>query len=151
MNARLQLNRWLPLALFAGAALLSAWLWPAGPAASSPPELALPGGLNGRTLLSSAAALTLRVAAPEAQDVEWRLDGWRVGTAAELVLPPIASGDHALSLTYRDAGGQLYAVNTVVRVLPPEQYGAVVMAIQAAVSLPLWVEDDAVYLPLVER
>jgi len=155
MNARLQLNRWLPQALFVGAALLSAALAPAlfpGWWPSQPAEAALPGGLMGPTLLQTGEPLELRVAgAPASQTVEWRLDGRRVGTNPTLTLARVAAGDHALSLTYRDAEGQLYAVNTVVRVLPPDQYGSVLMAIQAAISLPLWEEDDPVYLPLVER
>jgi hypothetical protein len=155
MNARLRLKRWLPQALFVGAALLSAWLAPdlfPGWLPSRPAEAALPGGLAGRTLLQAGEPLDLRLAgALDAQAVEWRLDGRRVGTAPALTLARVAAGDHALSLTYRDALGQLYAVSTVVRVLPPEQYGAVVTAIQAAISLPLWEEDDAVFLPVVER
>ena len=155
MYARLNFNRWLPPALFVGAALLSAALAPAlfpGWWPSRPVEAALPGGLIGRILLQTGEPLELRAAgAPEASAVEWRLDGRRVGTAPALALGRVAAGDHALSLTYRDAGGQLYAVNTVVRVLPPEQYGPVLMAIQAAISLPLWEEDEPVYLPLVER
>jgi hypothetical protein len=150
MNANMHFNRWLPQALFVGAALLSAWLAPVW--AAGPPEAALPAGLNGRTLLPSNEPLELRVAgAPAAQAVEWRLDGRRVGTAEALTLRRVAAGDHALRLTYRDAGGQLYAVNTMVRVLPPEQYVLALEAIQAAITLPLFEEDDSTFLPLIER
>lgn len=155
MNARPRVHRWLPQALFIGAALLSSALAPAmfpGWMASQPAEAALPGGLTGRTLLQAGEPLRLQVAgAPGGSAVSWRLDGRRVGTAAELVLPRVASGDHALSLSYRDAGGRLYAVNTVIRVLSPEQYGLVVTAIQAAITLPLWEEDESVYLPLIDH
>ncbi len=57
-------KRWFLLALFLGSALLSAWLSPAlssgwSRAASGPPETALPGGMNGRTLLRSDEARAL--------------------------------------------------------------------------------------------
>ena len=150
-------KRWIPLALFLGATLLSAWLSPAlwlgrGRAASGPPESVLPGGMNGTTLLRSGEALDVKVgSAPSAYDIEWMLDGRMVGKAPDLHLQSLRNGEHILSLTYRDTQDRLYAATSLVRVLEPEPYAIQAAAIQAAISLPLWDEDSQIYLPLIRR
>ena len=157
MSRNWRYKRWFPLMLFFGAALLSAWLSSAlwlGPtgAAAGPLENALPGGLNGRTLLRSGEALDVKVApAPGIHAVAWALDGRRVGHAPELYLEHIRNGEHTLSLVYRDAQGQLYAVTSLVRVLEPDDYALLVDAVHAAITLPLWEEDAPIYLPFIRR
>lgn len=153
----MRVQRWIPQALFVGAALLSAWLSPVLPSgfsahAPNPLDIALLGGLNGRTLLRSNEALEMKIAnVPDAHEVMWQLDGRPVGHSSVLHLAHVDDGDHLLSLTYRDAEDRLFAVNTTVRVLPPEAYDLVTAAIQSAIALPLWAEDEQVYLPSVVR
>ncbi len=153
----MRLNRWFPLMLFLGAALLSAWLSSAfwlrpTRAEVGPLEKALPGGLNGRTLLRSGEALDVVVAAePGAHAVAWALDGRRVGHAPELHLEQIRNGEYTLSLVYRDDKGQLYSATSLVRVLEPDNFALLVDAVHAAITLPLWEEDAPIYLPFIRR
>jgi hypothetical protein len=153
----MQPKRWILLALFLGAALLSAWLSPPfssgwGKAASGPPETVLPGGMNGRTLLRSDEALDVKVAGvPGAHDIAWMLDGRRVGKAPDLHLQHLRDGEHILRLTYRDAQDRLFAATSLVRVLEAEPYAIQLATIQAAIYLPLWEEDFQDYLPIVRR
>ena len=61
----MQPKRWILLALFLGAALISAWLFPSlslgwGQAASAQPETVLPDGINGSLLLRSGEALDVK-------------------------------------------------------------------------------------------
>ncbi len=150
-------KRWILLALFLGPALLSAWLSPAlssgwSRAASGPPETALPGGMNGRTLLRSDEALDMKVGgAPGAHEIEWMLDGRTVGKDPDLHLQHLRNGEHILSLTYRDSQNQLFAATGQVRVLEAGPYAIQMAAIQAAISLPLWEEDNQVFLPLIHH
>jgi hypothetical protein len=147
----------MPLALFLGATLFSAWFFPVfslgqSSAAFSPPETALPGGMNGRTLLQSGEALDVKVAGvSDAHDIRWMLDGRLVGKAAELHVSHLKNGEHALSLTYRDSQNQLFAAASLVRVLEAGPYAVQVLAIQAAISLPLLQEDDQIFLPLIRN
>ncbi len=150
-------KRWIPLALFLGAALLSTWFSPAlssgwSTAASGPPETARPGGMNGRTLLRSGEALDVKVGGvPDAHDIQWMLDGRTVGKAPDLHLPHLQDGEHNLSLTFLDSQDQLFAATTRVRVLEPGPFAIQAAAVQAAISLPLWEDDSEVYLPLVRH
>jgi hypothetical protein len=150
-------KRWIPLSLFLGAALLSAWLSPPlslgwGRADSSPSETALPGGISGKTLLRSGEALDVKVAgAPGVHDIQWALDGRGVGKAYALHLGQLQDGEHVLRLTYRDARGQLFAATTQVRVLEAGPYAVELATIQSAITLPLWEEDSQVYLPLLQH
>jgi hypothetical protein len=149
-------KRWIPLSLFLGAALLSAWLSPAlslgwGRAASGPPGTALLGGMSGKTLLRSGEALEVKAASvPGAHDISWVLDGRRVGNASALHLGHLRTGEHVLSLTYRDTQNRLFAATTRVRVLEAGPYAVELATIQSAITLPLW-EEDQVHLPLVRH
>lgn len=150
-------KNWIPLALFLAAALLSAWLSPAlglgqGSAASRSPGSVLQGGMNGRMILQSGEALDVKVsAAPGAHDIEWKLDGRKVGKAPVLYLQHLRDGEHLLSLTYRDSQDRLFATTELVRVLEPGPYAILANAVQAAISLPLWEEDSQIYLPILQR
>ena len=147
----------ISLALFLGAALLSAWLSPTSGlgqsrAASGSPERILPGGMNGRTLLRSGEALDVKVdVVPNVHDIEWVLDGRVVGKAPDLRIQHLQDGEHIVGLTYRDAQDQLFAVTTLVKVLAPGPYAIQATMVQVAITLPLWDEDDQVYLPFVQR
>ncbi len=150
-------NRWSLVAFFLGAMVLSAWLSPllwSGPgrAAPGPPETALPGGINGRTMLRSGEPLDVRVAAPAGvYDIKWTLDGRTVGHALDLHLRHVRDGEHTLSLTYRDSQGRLCAASALVRVLEPDQYAMYIDAVQAAITLPLWEDDSQANLPIIRR
>lgn len=153
----MQPKRLIPLALFLGAALLSTWFSPAlssgwSITASGLPETALPGGMNGRTLLRSDEALDVEVGSvPGAHDIEWLLDGHIVGNAPELHLRYLRDGEHIVSLTYRDSQNRLYAATTLVRVLKAGEYAVQAAAVQAAIVLPLWEDDFQIDLPVVRR
>jgi hypothetical protein len=151
----MRLKLLVPLALFLGAAMFSTWLSPAlsagwNRAAAGPPETALPGGMNGRTLLRSGEALDVKVGnVSDAHDVEWVLDGRVVGKAPGLYVLHLRDGEHTLYVTYRDSQGQLFAATSLVRVLEPGPYAVQAAAVQAAVTLPLWDEDFQLYMPLI--
>jgi hypothetical protein len=153
----MRIRRWVPLALFLGAALLSTWLSPAfssGRIRAAPglSVTVLPSGINGRTLLRSHEPLDVKVGGvPGAHDIEWMLDGHIVGKTPDLHLQHLRDGEHILSLTYRDSQDRLYAATTLVRVLEAGPYAIQLAEVQAAVSMLLMEEDFEVYLPLVQR
>ena len=148
-------TRWIPLALFLGAAVLSAWLSPAlasgwRRATSIKLETYLPAGMIGSTLLHSGESLDMSIGvASGGQQIEWRLDGRIVGDQADLHIDHLSNGVHLVSLTYQDAQKQAYAATVQVQVLEEGPYAVQAAAIQAAVTLPLWEEEVQLYLPLL--
>ena len=145
-------KRWILLTLFLGGALLSAWLSPALSMGRAT-ETALPGGIYGKTLLRNDESLDVNAGnIPGTHDIEWMLDGRLVGKAPELQLQHLRNGEHILSLAYRDSRDQWFTASTLVRVLSTEAYDIQLMAVQAAIYLPLFLEDDPqIYLPLVQH
>jgi hypothetical protein len=146
---------WILLALFLGAVSLSAWRASVvNPftrvAASAPPETVMPASLNAPALLSSGGVLIANANnAQGAQGYKWILDGRVVGDTHELRIAHLGIGEHHLRLTYHDVQGRLYSADSTVRVLTTENYPLAMDAVQAAITLPLWDEDELIHLPLI--
>jgi hypothetical protein len=127
----------------------------AGPAPSEP----LVAGYIGKTTIRTTDSLALRLAwevnAAEGEapptDVVWKLDGRVVSKSRELSISLPAAGEYALELNYRDALGRSCATMVTVRVMEPEEYDAMLQAVEAAAHLSLWMVDEQDFLPLVIR
>ena len=155
-NPLIQTNRWIPLALFLGSVLFSAWLSPSflgwSKASANTDQALLAAGIDGKTLLRSGEALDVKVGGEsDPNHIIWALDGYRIGKAPGLHLQHLSDGEHTLSVTYRDARGQAFAASMLVRVMDAEPYAIQAAAIQAAIYLPLWEEDYQAYIPLVQH
>ena len=84
-------------------------------------------------------------------DFMWVLDGQIVSRSAEMVVSLSEPGDYFVELSYRDVQGNRYAATINVRVMEPEEYDTMMAAVRAAVNLPLWLEDEELFLPIVHR
>jgi hypothetical protein len=84
-------------------------------------------------------------------DFLWELNGQIVSTSFELVISLPKPGDYFFHLSYRDEQGNRYATIINVRVMEPAEYDTMVAAVQAAANLPLWLEDEEIFLPIVSK
>jgi hypothetical protein len=84
-------------------------------------------------------------------DFMWLLDGQVVSRSPEMVVLLPEPGDYSVHLSYRDVQGNIYAAAINARVLEPEEYDTMMAAVRAAVNLPLWLEDEELFLPIVYR
>jgi len=84
-------------------------------------------------------------------DFVWKLNDQVVSTSPELVIPLTIPGDYVLEMSYGDTQGRSYETSLTVRVMEPAEYDAMMAAVQAAAHLPLWLEDEELFLPYVVR
>ncbi len=154
--------------------LLIVCLWASGNVAASSDDLAgvksaaavqqdftapLTAMYMGKTVIRTTEPLVLRssrdVAAASYEvvltDFSWKLNGRVVSTSSELVISLPESGDYSLQLSYRDFQENRYAATINVRVMEPAEYDTMMAAVGAAVNLPLWLEDDEIFLPIVYK
>jgi hypothetical protein len=82
-------------------------------------------------------------------DITWALNGQVVSESAEMAISLPEPGDYAVALRYRDLQGNRYAAVVNVQVMEPEEYDTMMAAVRAAVNLPLWLEDEELFLPIV--
>ena len=109
----------------------------------------------GTTVIRTTEPLSLRSVATNREttliDFVWKLNGQVVSTSPELVIPLTAPGDYVLGLSHGDTQGRNYATSITVRAMEPTEYDAMMAAVQAAAHLPLWLEDEEMFLPYVMR
>jgi hypothetical protein len=82
-------------------------------------------------------------------DILWILNDQVVSTSSTLVISITRPGDYPLRLSYCDLQDMEYKTQINVRVMEPESYSSMMAAVRAAVNLPLWLEDEELFLPLV--
>ena len=162
------MNRFTWLVLLAGCLLVSTSfatpsravdrLDAAAPVRQDPGRL-LPARYAGVTVITTAEPLTLRVVGDvENADIGtapsgfvWRLEDRVVSRSAELVFPLTIPGRYLVYLSHGDVHGNRYEAQIPVRVMEPEAYSAMKAAALAAAQLPLWLEEDEVFLPFVAK
>ena len=109
----------------------------------------------GTTVIRTTEPLSLRSVDTNREttliDFVWKLNGQVVSTSPELVIPLTAPGDYVLELSHGDTQGHSYATRLTVRAMEPEEYEAMMTAVQAAAHLSLWLEDEEMFLPYVMR
>jgi hypothetical protein len=152
--------------------LLITWLWASGSLAASFGDLAIVKNVGavqdglaepltaqyvGKTVIQTTEPLILRLsrdATATSDDLVftnflWKLNGQAVGTSSYLEISLPETGDYSVQLSYRDLEGYRYAAMIDVRVMEPAEYNTMMAAVLAAANLPLWLEDEELFLPIV--